>query len=431
MDVSVLTVIAVAIVGYGVISARVQRSFVTPAMAFAALGFVVGPIGFGLFGGDPEGTAIHVLAELTLIVVLFTDASRINLRLLWREHNLPVRLLLIGLPLTIAVGTITALECFPDFSIWHAALLATMVAPTDASLAHPVVTNKLVPVRVRQTISVESGLNDGICVPLVLLFLCGARSSGHDAETGYWIQFAAMQITLGPVIGIAVGYFGSHLLRTARARKWADDVFVDLAALALAGVAYGAAELVGGNGFIAAFCGGLTMGHFAPSICRKIHEFAEAEGQLLTLLVFLAVGAVMAPQIVDKITPPGVVYALLSLSLLRMLPVLVSLLGTGLKTKTVIFVGWFGPRGTASVVFALLVIQDAGVAFRHEIFIVVITTVLMSVFAHGLTAVPAARWYARHTQPADSTAPLPEHKQVQELPFCCRESAANQKVKPQ
>ncbi len=431
MDVTSVTIVALGIVLFSLVSARLRKSFVTAPMVFVTFGLLIGNGGlrwvdFGLANGT-----IHILAELTLVVVLFTDASRVNLKLLWREHNLPVRLLAVGLPLTIAVGTLVAIGCFPEFSIWHAALLATIVAPTDASLAHPVVTNQLVPVRIRQTICVESGLNDGICVPLVLLFLCGARSTGHDADPAYWFRFAAMQITLGPLVGVIVGSVGGRLLQVAADRRWADTSFVDLSALALAGFAYGAAELVGGSGFIAAFCGGLAMGHVAPSVCRKVHEFGEAEGQLLALLVFLAVGAVMAPLVIEEIAWTTVFFAVMSLTVLRMIPAAISLVGTGLQIRTYAFIGWFGPRGTASIVFALLVIQDTRVPLRHEIFIVVMSTVLMSVFAHGLTSVPAAKWYGSHTQATESAVPLAEHKQINELPFCCwmsAENARNQEV---
>lgn len=432
MDTVALMAITLAIVSYGLVSARAQRSFVTPAMAFVVFGYAIGPGALGWLRGESEGSAIHALAELTLVVVLFTDASRIKFRLLRRDHNLPVRLLLVGLPLTIAAGTVVALGCFPEFSVWHAAVLATIVAPTDASLAHPVVTNSLVPVRIRQTISVESGLNDGICVPLVLLFLCGARSTGHGADPAYWIQFAAMQITLGPLVGTGVGYVGGRLLKTATEREWTGTSFVDLAALALAGVAYSVAELVGGNGFIAAFCGGLAMGHIAPDVCRRVHEFGESEGQLLTLLIFLAVGALIIPQIATEITLPAVLFSVLSLTALRMVPVAISLLGAGLQSRSVAFVGWFGPRGTASVVFALMLLQDSRVSFRHEIFTVVMTTVLISVFAHGLSAVPLARWYGGRTRGMAMRTDSPEHQQVEELPFCCRmsaELAADQKVR--
>ncbi len=425
MDASALTLIAMAIVAYGLVSARAQRSFVTPAMAFAALGMLSGSAGFGWLRGKPDSVAIDALAELTLVVVLFTDASRIDLKLLWREHRLPVRLLAVGLPLTIVAGTIAAIALFPALSVWEAALLAAIVAPTDASLSHPVVTNKLVPVRVRQTICVESGLNDGLCVPLVLLFLCGARATGHDTDATYWLRFAALQISLGPLVGVLVGGVGGRLLQVAADRHWADASFVDLSALALAGVAYGVAELVGGNGFIAAFCGGLALGHFAPSVCQKVHEFGESEGQLLALLMFLAVGAVMVPLVVDEMTGTALLFALMSLTLLRMIPVAISLLGTGLQPRTVMLIGWFGPRGTASIVFALLVVQDTRVPLRHEIFMVVMTTVLLSVFAHGLSAVPASRWYARRTRATESTKHLAEHVPIHEMPFCCRQSEAD------
>ncbi len=401
----------------------------TPAMVFMGLGLLVAQ---GVPGGLPrgvQGALVAALAELTLVVVLYTDASRINLPLLWREHGLPVRLLLVGLPLTIGFGTATAMFLFPQFSIWQAAVLATLVAPTDASLAHPVVTNSQVPVRIRQTISVESGLNDGICVPVLLVFLCGARVAGHDADGAYWFRFAAFQITLGPVLGVIVGTGGGRLLRAALARGWIDESFVDLAALSLAGVAWSAAEVLGGNGFIAAFCGGLSLGHIAPLVARRLHEFGETEGQLLMLLVFFAVGILSWPELQRNLTWGVAGFVLAGLTILRMLPVAISLLGTGLRPITVAFIGWFGPRGTATVVFALLVLEDSRFPLRHEIFTVALATVIVSVLAHGLSARFLSGWYARQLPPAGSSKTVAEHLPVHEFPFCCLESGASSRTR--
>ncbi|WP_339908483.1 cation:proton antiporter [Symmachiella dynata] len=419
MDRTSVTIVALGIILFSLFSARLRQSVITAPMVFVLFGLLIGDAGFRLIEIQLANDAVHLLAELTLIVVLFTDASRIDLRLLYREHGLPVRLLAIGLPLSIALGTLTAWLLFQDLGLWQAAVLATIIAPTDAALAHAVVTNKLVPVRIRQTISVESGLNDGLCLPLFLIFLCGARVAEHPETTAYWIRFAAMQVGLGPLVGIGVGYVGGKLIEQASRRESISHSFLELTTLALALLAFGAAELVGGNGFIAAFCAGLTVGNVSRAICGAIREFAEAEGQLLTLLVFLVFGAVLAPQAFANITLAGVLFSILGLTVLRMLPVAVSLAGTQLRPETRLFVGWFGPRGVASIVLALVLLEDIAVPARQDIFAVAMATVVLSVFSHGLTAYPLAKWYASRTEAVKHCGPSAEHKAITEMPFQC------------
>lgn len=414
-----LTLIGLAVMAFGLVSARAQTSVVTPPLAFLLLGFATGDIGLGWADLHLNDEIIHVMAELTLVVVLYTDAARIDLKLFRHEHNLPIRLLGIGLPLTIGLGTLAGNWLFANWNLWDAAVLATIVAPTDPTLAHPVVTNRLVPARIRQAISVESGLNDGICLPVFVIFLCGARASGHVEGVAYWIRYGLLQITLGPLIGFAVAYSGARLLEGAWNRKWVSRSFLDLLLLALAAVSFGAAELAGGNGFVAAFCAGLTVGNSARSVCGALYEFGEAEGQLLSLLVFFIVGAVMVPVVIEDANLASLTFALLSLTALRMIPVVLSLIGAGLKWETFSFIGWFGPRGTASIVFAMILLQETRIPLRQEMFMVAMTVVTLSVLLHGVTAYPAARWYARRfTVPEQVLLPV-EHQPLSEMPFCC------------
>ncbi len=417
MDFTAVTVIALGIVLFSLVSARLGQRFVTAPMVFVLFGLLIGNAGLRLLGFQLEEGTIHLLAELTLVVVLFSDASRIDLKLLRSEHNLPVRLLAIGLPLSIALGTLVAWWLFQDLGFWQAAVLATIVAPTDAALAHAVVTNKLVPIRIRQTISVESGLNDGLCLPLFLIFLCGARVAEHPESTAYWIRFAAMQVGFGLLVGIGVGYIGGKLIEHAARRERISHSFLELTTLALALLACGAAELVGGNGFIAAFCAGLTVGNISRALCGAIREFAEAEGQLLTLLVFLVFGAVLVPQAFANITWVGVLFSIMGLTVLRMLPVAMSLVGTRLRTETRLFVGWFGPRGVASIVFALVLMEEIAVPARQDIFAVAMVTVGLSVFSHGISAYPLAKWYAARTHATKQLGPTSEHEPVTEMLF--------------
>ena len=415
MDTVGVAVVAAAIVGFGLISQRAQRGILTPPMVFVALGVLVGPRVLGLVDADLESGWIHLLAELALVVVLFTDASRIDLRLLRREHDLPVRMLLVGLPLTIVLGTLAAFVLFAGFNIWEAAVLAAILAPTDAALGQAVVSDRRVPVRIRQALNVESGLNDGVMLPVLLVLLAFAGSHEPDQSLGYWVRFTALQVTLGPLVGLAVGYLGGKAVERASHAGWMNHTFQQLSALGLAMLAFSLAETVGGNGFIAAFCAGLAMGNFARSICGRLHEFGETEGQLLTLLIFLVFGVVMVPIALDHFTPIIGLYALLSLTLVRMLPVALSLVGKGLRADTIGFLGWFGPRGIASILFALLVVEECMLTSHEEILAIVVTAVAGSVFAHGITASPAVGWYARRIEGSEDCDS--EREAVEEMPL--------------
>jgi len=413
MESLLFLLLAVCVLGFGFVSKRVQTSSITPPMVFVLFGLLVGPVVLDLQGFQPDSEWIHVLAELTLVLVLFTDASRIDLRLLRKEHDLPVRLLTMGMPMTIALGTLIAFFCFDGLGFWGAAILAIILAPTDAALGQIVVTNPRVPVRIRQTLNVESGLNDGIALPILLIFLCAGEVS-HNVDPGYWIRFVTLQLTLGPLIGVLVGLLGGKLVEICSRTGWMNRTFQDLSALGLSLLAYSGAELAGGNGFIAAFAAGLTLGNFSRAICTCLYEFAEAEGQLLTLLVFVIFGAVLVPVGLEHLTWKAGLYAVLSLTLIRMIPVALSLLGTGLSRSSVVFLGWFGPRGIASILFALLVLNESHLPIKEEILGPVVITVFLSIFAHGISAYPGTSWYAFMLKGLPGKTH--EHKPVTEMP---------------
>ncbi len=397
MESLTFVIVAFGLLGYALVSGRLQQSAITPPMVFVAFGLIIGPGVLAVADLDVDTAVIDTLAELTLVLVLFTDAARIDLRLLWRDHNLPVRMLAIGMPLTILAGLGVAMALFDQFGLLEAALIAAVLAPTDAALGQAVVSSARVPVRIRQALSIESGLNDGIALPVVVI-LASFASAGHaEASPGvdFWVRFVALQLVLGPVVGAAVGGIGGRLVDSAARAGWMTLPFQGLSALGLAIIAFAAAEVVGGNGFIAAFVAGLTLGNVVRSACTFLFEFAETEGQLLTLLTFLVFGAVMVPPAIAGFDPIVLVYAVLSLTLIRMVPVAISLIGSGVSAPTVGFLGWFGPRGLASILFALLVVEESAVAARADFLAIVVTTVLLSVVLHGLTAAPGAALYAR------------------------------------
>jgi NhaP-type Na+/H+ or K+/H+ antiporter len=360
---------------------------------FSLFGLIAGPAAFGIISLQISNQALHLLAEVTLILVLFSDAANIDLAQLRRDHDLPVRMLLVGMPLTIALGVIVALLLFDGLGLWEAALLAAILAPTDAALGQAVVSNHLVPVRIRQALNVESGLNDGIALPFILIFAAFASAMQAETGTGDWLLFGAKQVILGPLAGIIVGYVGAKLVASCYRSRWMSQSAEGMIALGLAFGAFALAEVVHGNGFIAAFVAGLTFGNTLKQKCQYLYEFAESEGQILILLTFMAFGAVMIPQAMATVTMGDILFAILALTVIRMLPVHLSLIGTGIKPVTSIFLGWFGPRGLASILFVLLILEQTELANENKLFAIVMVTVALSVALHGMTAGPAARWY--------------------------------------
>jgi len=411
MDLASVLLIAIAALAYGVVSRRLLSSPMTPPMIFASLGFALYAGGVVDLRGSEGG--VHVLAEITLVMVLFADAARISIRRLDRDHNVPVRLLAIGLPLTIALGAVVAYLMFPRWPVWETALLAAILAPTDAALGQAVVTMESVPVRLRQALNVESGLNDGIALPFVLMF--AGLAANTASNSGDWIQFAAMQLILGPAVGVVVGYVGARLVRHGRKSGWISESFEGIVVMALAFVVYTLAQIVGGNGFIASFVGGMVFGNTVDTRTSKFLEFTESEGQLLVLATFFLFGALMVPDLATASSPSIWIYAILSLTLIRMLPVAISLLGTRLKASSVLFLGWFGPRGLASILYVLTVLEDYQLGSEEGVYATVVATVLLSIFLHGATAAPAAKaistksskWRAQEADCAD-LATVPE-----------------------
>lgn len=414
MDVLSLAIIAGGLLLYSLISGRLQGTVITAPLVFVAFGFAVGTGGLDIADIDPGHSAIHVIAELTLILVLFADASRIDLRALGQDHNLPARMLLIGLPLTVVAGAAIALQMFPAFSLWEAALLAALLAPTDAALGQSVVSNPAVPVRIRQAINIESGLNDGIALPLVFLFASLVAVSDGAMTAVEWVRFGLLQVVLGPLVGIAVGYLGARALDASIERGWAGAAFQGIGILALAIFTYVAAELVGGNGFIAAFVGGMVFGNSIRHPCTFLFEFMETEGQLLMLLTFLVFGAALLPEALVHLTAMNMLYAVLSLTVIRMVPIAVSLFASGVSAATVLFLGWFGPRGLASILFVLLILEESAIPHRDELLSVTVITVALSALLHGVTASPLARSFGRH---AAGMGTCEENKTVSEMPL--------------
>jgi len=342
---STLLVILVAIGLYSLFSRKIEASILTLPMLFAGLGLAIGQSGLSLVPMEIGNRVIHTIAEITLILVLFADASRVNWKSLFSFSAIPVRMLLVGMPLTVLFGTGVAHWVTPDASWALAFLTAAILTPTDAALGQSVVTSPDVPKHLGQSINVESGLNDGLALPVVLvaaIFVSGGMTvtAGHGPEN--IPLFAAKQVLLGPLAGLVIGFGCARLLDYATARNLATEVARGLYFLAVAFFAYFGAEAIGGNGFISAFIAGLVFGNMLDSPSTFIHEFMEGEGQLFTLLTFLIFGAVLAPIGLEHATFRTTVLAILFLTAVRMLPIWLSLLGTGMRLSDKLFLGWFG-----------------------------------------------------------------------------------------
>ena len=376
------------------VSRRLERTIITAPIVFVLGGMSL--VWYQIV--EPERiTGSHtalLLGEITLVMLLFTDATRIKIGALWRSAFVPVRLLVVGMPLTILAGTVLAAGLFEGFSIWEAAILATILAPTDAGLGQIVVSSPRVPARIRQALNVEAGLNDGLSVPFLMLFIALAQVSDPATDLS-WIPFTLQQIGFGIVVGLVLGWVGGWLLGQAQRRGWMVVELAQLGLLSLALLAWLLADEAGGNGFIAAFVAGMFVTNGFEDAGTRVVEFSEAWGQLLNYLVLFGFGIVAASKL-EAINLTIIVFATLSLTAIRMLPVAVSMIGTQFKPATIAFLGWFGPRGLASIVLGLVFLeQEAHLVATPVIRLVVIATVLLSVFAHGLSALPGIRWYSR------------------------------------
>ncbi len=408
-----LLIVALAVFGYAMTSHHLGRFAITSPMAFTTVGLVVGAGGFGWFDLQLDGEVTTLLVEATLVLVLFTDAIRIDLAVLAKETQLPGRLLGIGFPLTIVFGIGAAALILPGLTLVEAALLATVLAPTDAALGQAVVTDERLPVLIRQTLNIESGLNDGIAVPVVAVLLAATAAEGAGTA-GEWIDFALRQIGFGALAGIGVGVIGGRLLRRRDAEGSIDPIYRQLAAIALAVGAFSGAHLLGGNGFVAVFLAGLSFARVARDHSDRVQDFTEDEGELLTAITFVIFGAALVGPALDELTWSIALYVLASLTLVRMVPVLIALADSGTLIETRLFIGWFGPRGLASILFALLVVEEVDSPPAQTIFTVATWTILVSVFAHGITAAP---WSARlGRRLAGQAASLPEMQPSTELP---------------
>jgi sodium/hydrogen antiporter len=412
-----LPIVAASLLATAGISRRLTDTSFTPAMVFVLIGLIVGPLVADEVAPAPTSATVRALAEATLAVVLFADASRIKLRLLRREYAVPLRLLGVGLPLTIVAGAMLAAVQFGELNLAEAVVIGVLLAPTDAALGQAVVTEPRLPSRIRQGLNIESGLNDGICVPLLLIALAAADVEGHTTSAHHAVSIVIEEIGYGILGGAAAGLAAAWVVAEGSRRDSISGPWLQVIPIAGAGLAYGVAVALGGSGFIAAFVAGGVFGSLVARESELASRLNEEIGGLLGGVTLLMFGAVLLGPTLQHLSWAMALYAVLSLTLVRMLPVAVAMVGSGAKWQTVGFLGWFGPRGLASIVFAVIAVQEAHLAGAATITRVAYLTIGLSVFAHGITAAPLARryarWYAdqpRDAPPVMESVPVSHHR---------------------
>jgi sodium/hydrogen antiporter len=392
-----LTAIAVVVVAYTLVASKLDRWWISGPMVFVAAGAVLGPAGLNVLPLSVTNEVVLTVTELTLALLLFSDASTVRLREVEGDAGLPTRLLFVGLPLTILAGALVAHLVFPEIPWAAAALIATILAPTDTALGLAVVTNRSVPTRIRRALNVESGLNDGIATPFVTLFIAILAAEEGLGDRAWGLE-ALKQIGLAIIAAVVVGYIGGKLMVFTKDHGWTSDVSEQIAILALALLAYEGSVAIGGNGFVAAFAGGILFGAATRRRLDESVQFTETLGLSATFLVWSVFGALfLGALFTHGLSAQPVIYAILSLAVIRMVPVALALIGTRLRPATVVFMGWFGPRGLASVVFTLLAWEDIEHADGGGMLLQTATwTILLSVVLHGISASPLVARYGSY-----------------------------------
>lgn len=406
----IATTFIVLVFAYALVSRRLASTVITAPIVFTAAGALL------LLLTETDLSVVDrksflLIAEAGLVMTLFTDAARVDWPSLKRDRNLPVRLLSTGMLLTIVLGALAAMGCLAGLTWWEAGILAAILAPTDAGLGQVIVNSPLVPVRIRRALNVEAGLNDGLSVPFLMLFIALAVAADASAgPQGMLATFLLEQLGYGAVIGLVIGLGGGALMGFADRRRWMSSALAQLGVVALPLLCMIASEQIGASMFIAAFVAGLAVQIGFPHVGRHSVEFTDDWGQLFNFFVFFLFGLFVARAAGD-FTPAIALYAVLSLTVVRMLPVAVALAGTGLQRATVVFMGWFGPRGLASIVLGLVYLeQETRLPGENTIRLAVMATVLLSIVAHGLTAMPGIRSYGRAIKSLPAGAP--EHESV-------------------
>jgi NhaP-type Na+/H+ or K+/H+ antiporter len=385
-------VLTVLVLCYAVVSGLVKRWYLAPALIFVLFGIVLGPFGFHVIDVDTDAASFAVVAQLALTVILFNQAAALDLTAVVRRRGVTFRLLVIGIPLALALGTVTAVLVLPVMPLWEAVCLAAIVAPTEVALIDALLDDTRIPERIRHALSTESGFYDGFALAAVLAALALA-SEQADHDSTRWTMFLVRTEVVSVAVGLVLGGVGGLVIARSQLRGWMSQTWAQLATLAVALVCFQVGEGMHGSGFVAAFAGGLAFAFVAKRTgVPPDTQVSDAAGQLLELMVFAMFGGYAVIVGWRDADWRVVVFAVVALLGVRLVAVNLALIRSDLPVRNRLFMGWFGPRGIGTLVLGLLVVQRGVIEQEQLITQVVAVTVTLSLVVHSLTAWPGIRW---------------------------------------
>jgi sodium/hydrogen antiporter len=394
-------VLTVLVLCYAVVSGLVKRWYLAPGLIFVLFGILLGPFVFDVIDVGTDAASFTVVAQLALTVILFNQAAQLDLSTVFRRREVTFRLLVIGIPLALVLGTVTALLVLPVMPLWEAVCLAAIVAPTEVALIDALLEDERVPERIRHALSTESGFYDGFALAAMLAALALA-SERTDPDAARWSLFLVRTEVVSVLVGLAIGALGGLVMARSKKREWMSDTWAQLATLAVALVCFQVGEGLHGSGFVAAFAGGLAFAFAAKHFgALPDTQVSEAAGQLLELMVFAMFGSYAVVVGWRDATWQVVLFAVLALFGVRLVAVGVALIRSDLPARNRLFIGWFGPRGIGTLVLGLLVVERGQIEQESLIIQVVVVTVTLSLLVHSLTAWPGIRWLVEPRVPAE------------------------------
>ncbi|MEE9179171.1 MAG: sodium:proton antiporter [Acidimicrobiia bacterium] len=394
---TIVLVLSASVFAIVAVSGRLSRLSITEPLVAVVIGILIA----FLIGNpiDIRSPAALIFLELALVLVLFTDAARIDIGHIRKQYRWPARMLLIGLPLVMILGAVVS-GWILALPLGAALLLGVILAPTDAALAEPVLESEVLPVRVRQTLNIESGLNDGLALPALFIAM-GLIESEAGRSMSSSVLLVIRQVGIGVAGGAVLGFAGAWAISRATQRGWMDGLHQKIAAVALALGTFAAVQILGGSGFVAAFVAGAVLGSQVRPKCDYLYEFADTEGRALVLIAFVFLGAgPISGLITDGVSWEAWAVSLIALFVVRPIAIWLSLVGEKLLPSTAMFFGWFGPRGLATAVFLLVVFKEM-TDIPPVVADITFLTVALSVLLHGLTAMPASNLLAGRIEKED------------------------------
>jgi sodium/hydrogen antiporter len=402
-------VLTVLVLCYAAVSGLVRRWDLAPALVFLVLGVGLGPSCLGWIEAGSDTKVFNVLSELALTVILFNQASTLNLQNAFRRGHLPLRLMTIGIPVTFVLNTAIAVSVLPVLPFWEAVCLAVIVAPTEVALVDALLEDPRIPERVRRALSIESGLFDGFALAALLAALALASEQTHPAAVRWaWFAFRTEFVSLA--VGVLIGVIGGVVISRSSARGWMSGTWAQLATLALALVCFELGERLHGSGFVTAFVGGLAYAVVLRrnGIQAAATQVSDAAGQVLELLVFALFGAVAVVPAWRDVGWRVVVFAAVVLIVVRSAALAIALAGSGLPRRSQLFMGWFGPRGIGTLVLGLIVIEKGEIQQGGLITQAVVVIVTLSLVLHSVTAAPGIRLCRQEVDTPTGNPPEPE-----------------------